>query len=129
MQILSITLGDKTYSTGRFPAKLYREIVRISGQRIVLAETRQAHAELEKKLKEASAAGQPVTEMLDTMHDVYDQIMHTDEDIYSRQLWVICETYGNQFTVSDLEDNLSVSEIESQTLKIAQASRGVFAKN
>ena len=135
MDILSITLGEKTYSTGRFPAYLAREIMRIRAQELEISKAHEQLVEAQKKLGEIrdaiskGADAQIDQVIMQTVKATSEAIMKVEEDIYDRLLWIICETYGKQFTPDDVDHNLSRKEIGDQIRKIDAATNGVFEKN
>ncbi len=141
MDILTIRLKDretdaeKTYSTGRFPAYLAREIMRIRTQELEIAKTHEQLLEAQKKLDEIRDAGgkgsevQIDTAIAQSIRSISEAILAVETDVYERLLWIICETYGKQFTPDDVDHNLSRKEIGEQIRKIDAATNGVFEKN
>lgn len=135
MEILTIKLGEKKYQAGRFPAYIAREIMRIQGQQNEIAKTQKDLAASQKRLEEiqeAAIAGgnsADIETLVDGLMSVREAVLKLEEDVYDRLLWVICETYNNQFPSDDVERNLDRAEIADQVRRIANATNGIFAKN
>lgn len=136
MNVLTITLGEKTYQAGRFPAYLAREIMRIQGQQNEIAKTRKELAKIQERLGEISEAvktGGVAAEDYDTLLEsamkTSEAVLSIEEDVYDRLIWVICETYGKQFSADDIEKNMTRKQIADQIRMIANATNDIFAKN
>jgi hypothetical protein len=134
MDILTLQLGEKTYSTGRFPAYLAREIMRIQAQQIEIAKTQDTLGQSQRRLAGITAAAPgTATDEIETIAKsisaTAEAVLKVEQDIYDRLLWVICETYGNQFSADELDHTLSRKEIAEQIRMIAAATAGIFEKN
>jgi uncharacterized small protein (DUF1192 family) len=131
MDILKITIGKKTYSEMRFPAYLYREVLRLREMQVELAKTHKYVMQSQQKLMEiaATANEDEIKTMSAAIEAVSEKIFALQDDIYERTLQIICKAYGEKFSVDELEQNLSVAEINAQIAKIADATNGIFEKN
>lgn len=135
MEILTIKLGDKTYQAGRFPAYLAREVLRIQSQQLEIAKVQDLLTASKKRLDEVvKAADGPATEsdfavVIAGISETTEAVIKLEADIYDRLLWVICETYGKQFSPDEVDHNLSRREIADQIRKITNATNGIFGKN
>lgn len=135
MEILTIKLGDKTYQAGRFPAYLAREVLRIQSQQLEIAKVQDLLTASKKRLDEVvKAANGPATEsdiavVIAGISETTEAVIKLEADIYDRLLWVICETYGKQFSPDEVDHNLSRREIADQIRKITNATNGIFGKN
>lgn len=135
MEILTIKLGDKTYQAGRFPAYLAREVLRIQSQQLEIAKVQDLLTASKKRLDEVvKAADGPATEsdfavVIAGISETTEAVIKLEADIYDRLLWVICETYGKQFSPDEVDHNLSRREISDQIRKITNATNGIFGKN
>ena len=131
MEILTIKLDDKTYQAGRFPAYLAREILRIQSQQLEIAKVQDTLSASKKRLDEAAknADENDLAIVMAGISETTAAVIKIEEDIYDRLIWVICETYGKQFSADDVDHNLSRKEIGDQIRKISNATNGIFAKN
>lgn len=131
MEILTIKLGEKTYQAGRFPAYLAREILRIQSQQLEIAKVQDSLSASKKRLGEAAQKADQgdLAVVMAGISETTSAVIKLEEDVYERLLWVICETYGNQFTPDEVDHNLSRLEIAAQIRKISNATNGIFEKN
>ena len=113
MKVLLLKLNDRTYTTGKITAFISKEALKIQKEAITIAKKG-------KVLQEPGAA-----ENLDAVEEVLDSLAELKE----RKAWILCEIYGNKFTVDDLEKELSDEEIEIEVNKIIMGVSGVVTKN
>ena len=113
MKILTLKIGEKTYTTGRVTAFLSRKAMEISRETIELAKLGTAMKE-----QEGSTDLNAVSELMEKL-----------SDLKSQKAWFISQVYGEKFTVEDLEQNLTDEEIDAEVMKITNAIFGVIEKN
>lgn len=111
MKTLTLKLGDKTYSTIKVTAFLSKEALKIQKESLELAKIGK---EIQNDL-----------ENLDTIEELLDKMAELND----RKAALICEVYGNQFTIDELQKNLSDEEINIEINKIILAVSGVIQKN
>jgi len=111
MKILNIKLNDKNYMTGKITAFISKEALKIQRDSLNLAK-------LGKELQENLENIDKVAEMLDLL-----------EELNKRKAWLIVEVYQNQFSVDELEKELTSEEITSEINKIVMGVTGVISKN
>lgn len=109
MKTLVIKLGEKTYSTSRITAYLSREAFAVN-----------------KSLLEIAKAGKTIDQ---NDLDSVQKLLQDMDDIADKKANLICEVYGNKFTVDDLERNLTNQEIDEQIKSIVQGISMVIEKN
>jgi len=109
MKTLTLKLGDKLYTTGRITAWQSREALAVNKDLIASAKRGQ---ELDK-----------------SDIDGIEQFLQEMDDLNVRKANLICEVYGNKFTVDELEKNLTNEDIENQLMQIVQGISGVVEKN
>ena len=111
MRVLTIKLGDQSYSTGKITAYLSREALKIQSEAIKVAKRGQ---ELLKTPDDVDAAG----ELLDDIIALRD-----------KKGWLLCQVYGDQFTLEELEAHFDDKEIDAEINKIISGISGVVTKN
>ena len=111
MQPIRIEVGGKTYTAGRITAAISREVVQIQKESIELAKMGKELQDDEKNL--------------DSAMQVLDKLTALRE----KKSWVVCEAYGNQFTLDELEGGLTDAEIEIAVNRIMFAVNGIMTKN
>jgi hypothetical protein len=109
MKTLVLKFGDKTYTTSRITAYLSREAFAINKDLLQIA-------------KDSKAIDKNDLEEV-------EKLLQDMDDIAARKANLICEVYGNKFTVDELEKNLTNQEIDDQIKKIVQGISGVVEKN
>ncbi|HHY28091.1 MAG TPA: hypothetical protein GX523_15350 [Desulfitobacterium dehalogenans] len=109
MKTLTLKLGGKTYTTSRITAYLSREAMAVNKDMLGIAKT-------------AKALDQDDI-------DGAEKLMEDMESAAIRKANLICEVYGNKFTVDELERNLTNAEIDEQVNRIIQGISGVVEKN
>ena len=114
MKVLTLTIGDHTYTTGKITAFLSKEAMKINKDSVVLA----------KRAQEVQG-GTDVESDMDMIEDLANSVLELSE----RKAWLICETYGNKFTPDDLEKELSTEEIDAEINAIINGIQGVISKN
>lgn len=113
MKVLFLKINDQTHTTGKITAFLSKEALKIQKESIALAKIGKGIQVDESELNEDA-----VIELLDAL-----------QELRTRKAWLICEIYGNKFTVDDLEKELSDEEIEEQINQIYSGITGVVSKN
>lgn len=109
MKTLMLKLGGKTYTTSRITAYLSREAFAVN-----------------KNLFEIAKAAKTIDQ---NDFDGVEKLLQDMDDIAIRKANLICEVYGNKFTIDVLERNLTSQEIDEQIQKIVQGISGVIEKN
>jgi hypothetical protein len=110
MQVLSLTLGEKTYTTVRVTAFMSKEAMRINRDAMALAKR-------SKEIKEELDA--------DAAEEILDELL----DLNDRKVNLICEVYGNKFTADEVLNGLTAAEIDAEVQKITRGVTGVIVKN
>lgn len=110
MKVLTLKLGEKTYTTGKITAYMTRKSF-----------------ELSRKAIEFGKMGQQISSAADL--DTAEKLMKELEDFTMEKYAYICEVYGNKFTVDELEKELSMEEINEQINMITKRITGVLEKN
>lgn len=110
MQVLSLKLGEKTYTTVKVTAFMSKEAMRINRDAMTLA----------NKSKE-------IKDNLDA--DAAAEIMEELINLNDRKTCLICEVYGGKFTADEVEKELSSAEIDAEVQKITRGVTGVIVKN
>lgn len=114
MKVLTLQVGDKTYSTSRITAYYARRAMEINKKAIELA-------------KRGSEIKNMQTEDVDT--SVAAELMDAMTDLNDTKAWFVCQIYGAKFEVEDLEKNLTNEEIDAEFSRITNAIYGVIEKN
>lgn len=114
MQVLTLKLGDKTYSTIKITAFLSKEALKIQKEALELAK-------IGKSMQEDDAN----LENMELIEELLDKMAELNE----RKSALICAVYGDKFTINELEKNLSEEEITAEINKIILAVSGVMEKN
>nr|DAQ35645.1 MAG TPA: hypothetical protein [Caudoviricetes sp.] len=109
MKTLKLKLGEKLYTTGRITAWQSREAMAVNKDMLSVA----------RRGKELDKDDLPGIE----------QMMQEMDDASIRKANLICEVFGNKFTVDDLENNLTSEEIEKCLMDIVQGISGIVEKN
>lgn len=115
MKVLTLKFGEKTYTTGKLTAFLAREVMKVGKQALELAKTQKSYADIEVNSSEYD---------LDKAAELVDAI----EELSNKSAWIICEAYGNKFTMDELEKNLSTQEINAEINRITAAITGTMEK-
>jgi 23S rRNA pseudoU1915 N3-methylase RlmH len=110
MKLLSITLGENKYMSGKITAYLTREALKLQRDALGLGDQVRAMTE--------SANEAEAQEVLDAVVGLMD-----------RKVWLICEAYGNKFTPDELEKTLASEEIDQEVNRIINVASGVIEKN
>lgn len=113
MKVLTLTIGDHTYTTGKITAFLSKEAMKINRDAVALAKESQ-------RIQEDADTGS-----LDAVETLANAALELSE----RKAWLICEVYGNKFTPDDLEKELSTDEIDAEINAIISGINGVVSKN
>lgn len=111
MQILSLKVGDTTYTTGRATAYLARKALEINRKTIEMA----------KKATEIKGGGADL--------DAVDSLMAQMEELSNLKSWIVCQIYGEKFTVEQLENSLTAEELTAEVQRVTQAIMGIIPKN
>ncbi|MVB11181.1 hypothetical protein CAFE_18890 [Caprobacter fermentans] len=109
MKTLTLKLGEKIYTTGRITAWQSREAMAVEKDTLAVA---RKGKELDKN--DLSSV---------------EQMLQQFEDASIRKANLICDVYGNKFTVDELEKSLSNEEIERCLVDIVNGISGVVEKN
>lgn len=109
MKTLILKLGGKTYTTSRITAYLSREAMAVNREMLEIAKTARALDQ-----DDLDGAGKLLEDM---------------GNAAIRKANLICEVYGNKFTVDELERGLTNGEIDEQVNKIINGISGVVEKN
>lgn len=110
MQVLSLTLGEKTYTTVRVTAFMSKEAMRINRDAMALAKR-------SKEIKDDLDA--------DAAEEILDELLGLND----RKVNLICEVFGGKFTADEVEKELSSAEIDAEVQKITRGVTGVIVKN
>lgn len=111
MQVLSLKVGNKTYTTGRASAFLARKALEINKKTIEMA----------KKASEIKEGGADL--------DAVDGLMTQMSELNDMKSWLICAVYGDKFTVEQLENALTAEELTGEVTRVTQAIMGIIPKN
>ena len=111
MKVLTLKLGDQSYSTGKITAYLSREALKIQSEAIKVAKRGQ---ELIKDADNLDMAGELIEDIV---------------SIRDKKSWLLCQVYGDQFTIEDLERELDDEEIDTEVNRIISGISGVVTKN
>ena len=112
MKTLSLKMGKKVFTSGKITAWHSREAFAINKDLIDFANRGK-----ELKSKEEKTT-QELADYLDGL-----------AEINTRKANLICEVYGNKFTLDELEKSLSTDEITEQLTMIVQGITGIVQKN
>jgi len=110
MKIITIKIEEKTYMSGKITAYLTKEAMKLQRDALELGKNA-------KRLPEDADE--------DATQGVFDDLV----GLMDRKVWLICESYGKQFTPDDLERELTSEEIDIEVNKIISAASGVIEKN
>ena len=111
MQVLSLKVGDTTYTTGRASAFLARKALEINRKTIDMA----------KKAGEIKENGADL--------DAVDGLMAQMSELNDLKSWLICAVYGDKFTVEQLEKALTAEEMTAEVQRVTSAIMGIIPKN
>jgi len=109
MKTLTLKLGDKTYTTGRITAWQAREAIAVNKDAV----------EIEEKSKQLNEND------LESVKDLLQAI----DNFTTRRASLICDVFGNKFTIDELEKSLTPDEIQKCFNDIATGIYGVVEKN
>lgn len=112
MKVLTLAIGEKIYTSTKITAWQAREAFSVSKDMLTLAKTGEA----------VSNSEQGDTEQMGMFFEKINEVADKKANL-------ICEVYGNKFTVDELEKCLSSAEIDSQIWKIIDGINGVVEKN
>lgn len=112
MKTLTLKLGEKVYTSGKVTAWHSREAFALNKDMIKIAKSGKEIQE--SKLQEESV----LIEFLEEM-----------ESVNNRKSNLICEVFGNKFTLDELEKHLDQEEISDTIKSIVNGISGVVAKN
>ena len=110
MKVLILTLGEKKYTTGKITAYLTRKSFAINKMALQIA-----------KMSE-TLGDEPNTDEVFKMLEEIEQLKLEKANL-------ICEVYGNKFSVDDLEKELSDEEIDEEISRISYGISGEIEKN
>lgn len=113
MKVLTLKLGDVTYTTERITTGLSREALRVQEEAFAFVEKAEALRSNPESIS-VSAASETISA----------QIALSD-----RKLNLIVRTFGNKFTIADLEDNLTNQEVDVVVAAIVRGVTGIVSKN
>jgi hypothetical protein len=111
MKVLTITLGGQSYSTGKITAYLSREALKVQSEAVKVAKR---GLELQKDVTDVDAAGQLLEDIL---------------ALRDKKSWLLCQVYGDQFTLEELESQFDDEEIDAEVNRIISGISGVVTKN
>lgn len=111
MNVLTIKIGDSTHIAGRIKAGLSREALKIQAEALALAKE---GMKIEENPNDVEAAGKIIESLL---------------SLRDRKAWLICQVYGDEFTLDELEESLTDQEIDIEINKIIAGVAGVITKN
>jgi hypothetical protein len=114
MKVLTLQLGDKTYSTSRITAYFARRAMEINKQALELA-------------KRGNEIKDSQTETVDIA--VAAELMDAMTELNESKAWFICQVYGERFGIEDLETRFTTEEIDAEFTRITNAIYGVIEKN
>jgi hypothetical protein len=112
MKVLSLKIGDKTYTTSRITAYLSRKAMAINTASLTLAKEGVALRDSEEKDLDATSA-----------------LMGKLTELSDMKSWFVCQVYGERFSLEELEMSLTTEEIEEEVRRITTAIFGVIEKN
>ncbi|MEA4919384.1 MAG: hypothetical protein VB078_00450 [Clostridiaceae bacterium] len=111
MQVLSLKVGEKTYTTGRASAFLARKALEINKKTIEMAKKATV-------VKESGADLEAVGELMTQMSELNDL-----------KSWLVCAVYGEKFSVEELESALTSEELTEEVKRVTNAIMGIIPKN
>lgn len=111
MKVLTLRIGDKTYTTGKITAFLSKEALKIQKDAIALG----------KKGQDLQANSEDL--------DMADNLLTDMFELKERKAWLICEVYGNKFSTDILQNTFDDEEIDVEINKIIFGVAGVISKN
>ena len=112
MQVLSLKVNDKTYTTSRVTAYLARKAMEIDTAALKMAK---AGEEIQKTASPDLAEVQALMEQMTQIND--------------SKSWFICQIYGEKFGIEELEKEFTNEEIDAEINRITRAIYGVIEKN
>jgi hypothetical protein len=111
MNVLTIILGEKRYTTARITAFYTREATSIQRDTITIA----------TRAKEVEENGIDVDDTFSILNDL--------SELSDRKANLICKVFDDKFTSEELEKNLTKDEIDGVVQKIMIGINGVLTKN
>ena len=111
MQVLSLKVGDTTCTTGRASAYLARKALEINRKTIEMAKKAEA-------IRESGADLEAVDGLMTQMAELNDL-----------KSWLVCQVYGEKFTVEQLENSLTAEELTAEVQRVTNAIMGIIPKN
>lgn len=110
MKIIKLEIAGKTYMSGKITTYLTKQALRLQKDALEYATT--AMKAMDRTNIEAASK-------------LTDELM----ELQDRKVWVLCEAFGNQFTVDDVEKNLDQEEVDSVINQIIGAVGATIEKN
>lgn len=111
MKPIKIKLGERLFTSTKITAWMAREAIATHKEALSLSK-------VAKEIQETKSDVEAAFEILEKL-----------EDLATRKANLICEAYGNKFTVDELEKELSREEIDAQLEVIMTGIESVLSKN
>ncbi|MFT3952781.1 MAG: hypothetical protein QM689_12740 [Oscillospiraceae bacterium] len=118
MNVINITVGEKTYTATRITARQTRESFAINTAIIKNAQI----GENLKAQRENEATENPNS-------TAYMELLEELNEINSRKAALICDVFGGRFSVDELEGSLTLAEIDGVVRNITRGISGAITKN
>ena len=112
MLIRSLKIGDKTYTTGKITAYISRKALEINTESLAITK-----------------AGSALKDSEGDRYEELESYLRRLAELRTSRSWLVCEAYEKQFTIEELENGLSVGEIEAEVLGIVHGVSSVIEKN
>ena len=112
MKVLTLKLGNKTFTTGKITAFMSKEAIKINKDALRLAKI-----------------GQEIQQSDENDIDLISDMLEQLQDLSNQKAWLITKVYEDKFTVDELENNLSSEEIDDQISLIINGISGIARKN
>lgn len=113
MRTFTIKIGGRTYTTSRISTYVTRQLFAINKASVSVAD--------EYKNIQTADTDEAIEMALKLFGDI--------ESIFDKKSALICEAYGNKFTVDELEKALTREEIDKQIQELTLGVLGIATKN
>jgi hypothetical protein len=117
MKVLTLTINDQTYMTGKISAYMTKEAMKLQKEALEMAKKGLEVAEVD--LKTDAALGV----------DLAEEVLNASLELLDRKAWLICEVFENKFTSDDLLKGVSNEDIDATINLIIGAVSKVIEKN
>lgn len=123
MKVLTLELGEKTYTTGKITAFISRKAIEIQEDSVALSDKGL------KIYKNSQTESEVSLEDTEKSINETGELLQLTKELMQKKSWLICEAYQNKFTIDDLEKELSNEEIDAEIQRILNGVQGVISKN